>query len=60
VNWLSQTRNARSDELAVFANGNELRTIIGEEVTAGMLGQKTPAESIKSMAARLAAANPRR
>jgi multiple sugar transport system substrate-binding protein len=57
VNWLAQTRNSRPDELAVFANGNELRTIIGEEVTAGMLGQKTAAEAIKTMASRLTAAN---
>lgn len=60
VNWLDQSRNARPDELSVFANGNELRNIIGEEVTGAMLGQKTPADAIKSMAGRLVAAGPKR
>ena len=59
-NWLDQARSARPDELSVFANGNELRNIIGEEVTGAMLGQKTPVDAIKSMAGRLVAANPRR
>ena len=58
--WLDQARGARPDELSVFANGNELRNIIGEEVAGAMLGQKTPADAIKSMAGRLVAAGPRR
>jgi multiple sugar transport system substrate-binding protein len=58
IDWVEQARNARPDEMSVFGNGNELRTIIGEEITAAMLGQKTAAVAIKDMASRLTAANP--
>ena len=58
ISWLEQAKNARPDELSAFGNGNELRTIIGEEITAAMLGQKTAGVAVKDMASRLTAANP--
>jgi multiple sugar transport system substrate-binding protein len=60
VNWNAANANARIDELAQFLNANDLRTIVGEEIIASMLGQKTPDQAITTMAERLKAAEPRK
>jgi multiple sugar transport system substrate-binding protein len=60
VTWNEANANARVDELGVFLNAGDLRTIVGEEIIASMLGQKSPDEAITSMAERLKAANPRK
>jgi multiple sugar transport system substrate-binding protein len=57
--WIEVNRNARLDELAPFLNAGELRTIVGEEIIAAMLGQKPAAEALKTMASRLKAAVPK-
>lgn len=57
--WSEVNRMSRTDELAPFLNAGDLRNIIGEEIIAGMLGQKTPADAIKTMASRLKGAEPR-
>jgi multiple sugar transport system substrate-binding protein len=58
--WIELSKTARPDELTPFSNANELRNVIGEEVAAAMLGQKTPADAIKSMADRLTAIGAKR
>jgi multiple sugar transport system substrate-binding protein len=57
--WVEANRNAHLDELSPFLNAGELRTIVGEEIIASMLGQKSPSDAIKTMASRLEAAKPR-
>lgn len=51
--FLDAAKTARWDETTRFANGAELRQIIGEEVEAGMLGAKSVDDAIRSMAKRL-------
>ncbi len=51
--FLAAAKTARWDETTFFANGAELRQIIGEEVEAAMLGGKSVDDSIKTMARRL-------
>ncbi|WP_181183595.1 MULTISPECIES: ABC transporter substrate-binding protein [unclassified Mesorhizobium] len=58
--WLELSRTARPDELVSFANATELSTVIGEEVAAAMLGQKTPQDALTSMSDRLKAIGPRK
>lgn len=58
--WIELSSTARPDELSPFANANELRTVIGEEVAAAMLGQKKPADALKSMSDRLKAIGPKK
>lgn len=58
--WIDLSRTARPDELTPFSNANELRTVIGEEVAAAMLAQKTPADALKSMSDRLTSIGPKR
>jgi multiple sugar transport system substrate-binding protein len=60
VNWNKANSNARTDEFAPFLNADNLRTIVGEEIIASMLGQKSPDEAITTMTERLKAAEPRR
>jgi multiple sugar transport system substrate-binding protein len=57
--WVELSANALPDEPAKFTNSAEIRRVIGEEVIAGMLGQKTPEVAIVTMASRLKAARPR-
>jgi ABC-type glycerol-3-phosphate transport system substrate-binding protein len=57
--WSEVNRTSRVDELAPFLNAGDLRNIIGEEIIAGMLGQKTPEDAINTMASRLKTAEPR-
>jgi len=54
--FVDAAKTARWDETTRFANGAELRQIIGEEVEAGMLGAKPVDQAIRSMASRLEAA----
>jgi len=54
--FLNAAKTAQWDETARFANGAEMREIIGQEVEAGMLGAKSPDAAIASMARRLEAA----
>lgn len=54
--FVTSARTAQWDETARFANGAEMRQIIGEEVEAGMLGAKSVDDAIASMARRLNAA----
>ncbi|MGK6317333.1 ABC transporter substrate-binding protein [Neorhizobium sp. DT-125] len=58
--WIELSSTARADELSPFANANELRTVIGEEVAAAMLGQKKPADALKSMSDRLKVIGPKK
>lgn len=58
--WIDLSSTARPDELSSFSNANELRTVIGEEVAAAMLGQKTPADALKSMSDRLKSIGPKK
>ncbi|TPN81063.1 extracellular solute-binding protein [Mesorhizobium sp. CU2] len=60
VTWIGLTNTARPDELTPFANANEMRTVIGEEIAAAMLGQKTPSEALTNMSDRLKAIGPRK
>jgi multiple sugar transport system substrate-binding protein len=57
--WSDVNKNSRTDELSPFLNAGDLRNIIGEEIIASMLGQKSPSDAIKTMATRLEAAKPR-
>jgi multiple sugar transport system substrate-binding protein len=56
--WIELSVNAQPDEPAKFTNSADIRRVIGEEVIAGMLGQKTPEAAITTMASRLKAARP--
>jgi multiple sugar transport system substrate-binding protein len=58
--WLALSGNARADETAPFTNAGELSTIIGEEITAAMLAQKSPAQALTDMSDRLKAAGPKK
>jgi multiple sugar transport system substrate-binding protein len=51
--FVDAAKTARWDETTRFANGAELRQIIGEEVEAGMLGSKSIDDAVRSMARRL-------
>jgi multiple sugar transport system substrate-binding protein len=51
--FLTAAKTAWWDETTFYANGAELRQIIGEEVEAAMLGGKPVDESIRTMARRL-------
>jgi len=51
--FLAAAKTARWDETTFFANGAELRQIIGEEVEAAMLGGKSVDDAIRTMARRL-------
>lgn len=51
--YLEAAKTALWDETTQFANGAELRQIIGEEIEAGMLGAKSADDAIQSMARRL-------
>jgi multiple sugar transport system substrate-binding protein len=53
ANWTSNARNATRDEFAYWPNSAELTTIVGEEVQAALLGQKSPQAAVDAMAARL-------
>ena len=54
--FVDAAKTSRWDETTRFANGAELRQIIGEEVEAGMLGAKSVDQAVRSMASRLEAA----
>lgn len=60
--WLEVIANSQvmPDEPSKFSNSADLRRIIGEEVIAAMLGQKSADAGIEAMASRLKAARPRR
>jgi ABC-type glycerol-3-phosphate transport system substrate-binding protein len=51
--FLDAAKTARWDETTRFANGAELRQIIGEEVEAAMLATKSVDAAISAMAKRL-------
>ena len=56
ANWTSNAKNATRDELAFYPNVADLTVIVGEQVQAAVLGQKTVAEAIDNMSKRLSAA----
>ncbi len=53
--FLKSTETARLEETARLANANEVKTIITEELQYALLGQKTAEQTVKDMAARIAA-----
>lgn len=57
--WVGLSQYARPDEIAQFSNGPQLRDVIGEEVVAAMLGQKSPGDAIASMSKRLTDIGPK-
>jgi multiple sugar transport system substrate-binding protein len=57
--WVALSKFARPDEVSRFSNGPQLRDVIGEEVTAAMLGTKSATDAISSMAKRLTAIGPK-
>lgn len=59
VAWNAANTNPRVDGLGPFLNAGDLRVIVGEEIIAAMLGQKSADEAITTMAKRLKAAGPK-
>jgi multiple sugar transport system substrate-binding protein len=59
VAWNEANDNSRVDGLGPFLNAGDLRVIVGEEVIAAMLGQKTADDAIATMAERLKGAGPK-
>lgn len=57
--WVALSKFARPDEIALFSNGPQLRDVIGEEIVAAMLGNKSASDAIASMAKRLTAIGPK-
>jgi multiple sugar transport system substrate-binding protein len=57
--WVSLSKFARPDEIAQFSNGPALRDVIGEEVVAAMLGQKSAADAVAAMQKRLTEIGPK-
>ena len=55
TDWTQAARTASRDELSFWPNPAELTAIVGEEVQAAMLGQKTAQVAIESMGRRLEA-----
>ncbi len=51
--WSKAARTALRDETSFWPNSAALTTIVGEEVQAALLAQKTPQEAIDSMSKRL-------
>jgi multiple sugar transport system substrate-binding protein len=51
--WSRNSKSALRDEPSNFVNSGDMVAAIGEEVQASLLGQKTPEDAIKSLAARL-------
>ena len=56
ANWTASAKSATRDELAFFPNVADLTVIVGEQVQAAVLGQKTAAQAIDDMSQRLSAA----
>lgn len=54
--WLAATVNPTPHTIAALDNGAEVITIVGEELQAAVLGQKTPQAAADAMQARLASA----
>lgn len=59
-NWLNLTRSPQPNAPLLYSNGVALSDIVGEEIAAAVLGQKTPDAAVVSMASRLRAAKPTR
>jgi multiple sugar transport system substrate-binding protein len=55
ANWTTNAKSATRDELAFYPNVADLTAIVGEQVQAAVLGQKTAAEAIDNMSKRLSA-----
>jgi multiple sugar transport system substrate-binding protein len=53
ANWAAATGVSRTNEVGVWPNGADLTNIIGEEVQAALLGQKSADDAITAMSARL-------
>lgn len=51
--WAAATGEARTNEVAIWPNGADLTNIIGEEVQAALLGQKSADDAIAALQARL-------
>lgn len=51
--WAAATGEARRNEVGIWSNAAELTQIIGEEAQGAMLGQKSAADAIAAMQARL-------
>jgi multiple sugar transport system substrate-binding protein len=51
--WAAATGEARTNEVAIWPNGADLTNIIGEEVQAALLGQKSVDDAITALQARL-------
>jgi multiple sugar transport system substrate-binding protein len=53
--FLNSTATARLEETARMSNGNEVKTILTEELQYALLGQKTAEQAVADMASRLQA-----
>ena len=51
--WAAATGEARTNEVAIWPNGADLTNIIGEEVQAALLGQKSVDDAIAALQKRL-------
>ena len=58
--WGKATGSARMNEIGMWSNGPALTAIVGEEVQAALLGQKSSDDAIASMQKRLEAAMAKR
>jgi multiple sugar transport system substrate-binding protein len=54
TDWAAATGASRINEIGVWPNGGDLTNIIGEEVQAALLGQKSVDDAIAAMQTRLA------
>jgi multiple sugar transport system substrate-binding protein len=53
--WSKSARTAMRDETSLWPNAAELTTVVGEEVQAALLGQKSAQSAVETMARRLEA-----
>jgi multiple sugar transport system substrate-binding protein len=53
ANWTKSAKSATRDELTFYPNVADLTVIVGEQVQAAVLGQKTAAQAIDDMSKRL-------
>lgn len=56
ADWLAATVSPTPHTIAALDNGTEVIDIVGEELQAAILGQKSPQEAADAMQARLEAA----
>lgn len=52
--WATITATSRIDETALYANGSQISTVVGQDAQAAYLGQSSPADAAKQIAKDLA------